>query len=78
MMTFTRRTFLLLASVAILPGPARAADLADRIWTGGRILTMNDAAVRAEAVAEKDGKIIAVGSKADVMKLRGDKTKSLT
>jgi predicted amidohydrolase YtcJ len=36
---------------------------------------MNDAAMRAEAVAEKGGKIIAVGSAADVMKLKGDKTK---
>ena len=31
--------------------------------------------MRAEAVAEKDGKIVAVGSKADVMKLQGTSTK---
>jgi predicted amidohydrolase YtcJ len=36
---------------------------------------MNDAAMRAEAVAEKGGKIIAVGSSADVMKLKGENTK---
>ncbi|MCU0759628.1 MAG: amidohydrolase [Steroidobacteraceae bacterium] len=47
---------------------------ADRIWTGGPVLTMNDAAMRAEAVATKGGRIVAVGSKADVMKLQGPKT----
>lgn len=53
---------------------AQAQDWADRIWSGGPILTMNDTAMRAEAVAEKDGKIIAVGSKTSVMKLKGPKT----
>jgi len=51
-----------------------AQQNADRIWTGGPILTMNDKAMRAEAVAERGGKIIAVGRKADVMKLRGPNT----
>ena len=41
---------------------------------GGPILTMNDAAMRAEAIAEADGIILAVGSRADVMKLKGPKT----
>jgi predicted amidohydrolase YtcJ len=35
---------------------------------------MDDKAMRAEAVAEAGGKIVAVGSKADVMKLKGPKT----
>ena len=51
-----------------------AAQTADRIWHGGPILTMNDAAMRAEAVAEKGGKIIAVGKAADVMKHKGPNT----
>jgi predicted amidohydrolase YtcJ len=50
------------------------AQPADHIWTGGTVLTMNDAAMRAEAVAERGGRIVAVGSSADVMKLRGDTT----
>jgi hypothetical protein len=41
------------------------AQAADAIYTGGPIITMNEAAPRAEAVAIKDGKIIAVGTKAD-------------
>ena len=74
-MTITRRTFLLMASAASLTLPAFAAEQADQIWTGGTVLTMNDAAMRAEAVAAKAGRIIAVGSTADVMKLKGPETK---
>jgi len=47
---------------------------AARIWTGGPILTMNDRAMRAEAVAEAGGRIVAVGSRAQVMKHRGPQT----
>ena len=35
---------------------------------------MNDASMRAEAVAVKGGKILAVGKKSDVLKTKGDKT----
>jgi len=51
-----------------------AQEIADRIWSGGPIITMNDKAMRAEAVAERGGRIVAVGKKSDVMKLRGSKT----
>jgi len=54
--------------------PAAAQTVAERIWSGGAVLTMNDAAMRAEAVAEAGGKIIAVGRKAEVMKLKGPAT----
>jgi predicted amidohydrolase YtcJ len=47
---------------------------ADRIWTGGPILTMNDRAMRAEAIAEAGGRIVAVGSRAEVMRRRGPRT----
>jgi predicted amidohydrolase YtcJ len=53
---------------------ASAGDYADRIWSGGPILTINDTAPRAEAVAEQGGRILAVGAMADVMKMRGPKT----
>ena len=52
--------------------PAFAQESADRIFTGGPVLTMNDAQPRAEAVAVKDGIIIAVGSAEEVMKLKGE------
>ena len=54
--------------------PVHAQESADRIWSGGPILTMNDEAMRAEAIAERDGRIVAVGSQAEVMRLRGDGT----
>jgi predicted amidohydrolase YtcJ len=59
---------LLLASTSAL------AQTADRIWSGGPILTLNDKAMRAEAIAEADGRIIAVGPTAEVMKTRGPRT----
>lgn len=54
--------------------PASAQHTAESIWSGGPILTMNDKAMRAEAVAVANGKILAVGSRDDVMKLRGPAT----
>lgn len=54
--------------------PAGAQTVADRIWTGGPILTMDDKAMRTEAVAEREGRIVAVGTRARVMRLKGPKT----
>ena len=51
-----------------------AAAPADRIIRGGPIVTVNPAQPNAEAVAIADGKIVAVGSEADVMKHKGEKT----
>lgn len=48
---------------------------ADAIYSGGDIITMNPVQETAEAVAVKDGKIAAVGSKSEVLKLKGAKTK---
>ncbi|MBK5966869.1 amidohydrolase [Thiocystis minor] len=58
----------------IVAAPVSAQPAADSIWSGGPILTMNDQAMRAEAVAVANGKILAVGSRDDVMKLRGPAT----
>ncbi len=62
------------ALAACLAVPAQAQEIADRIFTGGPVLTMDDAAPRAEAVAVKDGKIIAVGTVDEIMALKGDGT----
>jgi predicted amidohydrolase YtcJ len=67
-------TALALITLAQALAQSALADSADKIWVGGPILTMNDAAMRAEAVAMKDGKILAVGKKDDVLKTKGDKT----
>ena len=71
------RTFAAAAACILFASVVAAGERADRIWSGGPILTMNDAAMRAEAVAEKGGRIIAVGSTADVMKTRGPKTEMI-
>lgn len=57
-----------------LAAPVTAQEIADRIWTGGPIHTMNDAAMTVEAVAEKDGRILAVGPADAVMAHSGDAT----
>ena len=63
----------LAATVACSSGPAvekaggaAAAQAADTIYTGGDIVTVNDAQPTAEAVAVKGGKILAVGTRVEV------------
>ncbi len=76
------RNHLLAITLAFAAGtafatPTSAQQIADRIWSGGPILTMNDKAMRAEAVAVANGKIIAVGSRKVVMKLKGPNTQMM-
>jgi predicted amidohydrolase YtcJ len=66
---------LAVLALLVLPNLAMAQDTADTIYTGGPILTINDAAPSAEAVAVKDGRIIAVGARTDVERHKGDTTK---
>lgn len=49
-------------------------SIADRIFFGGDVITMDDKRPTAEAVAIADGKILAVGSKNDLMALKGPST----
>ncbi len=73
-------TVLMLVALLMLGnwwGTNARAQTADAIYTGGPIITMNDAAPRAEAVAVKDGKIIAVGTKAEVEKFKAAGTKAI-
>ena len=60
----------IVASAASLP----AADPAERIFVGGTVLTVDAARPRAEAVAVSKGRIVAVGSRAEIETLRGPKT----
>jgi predicted amidohydrolase YtcJ len=57
------------------PTAIKAADLADTIYHGGDVVTIDDKNPTAEAVATKGGKIIAVGKKDDVLKFKGESTK---
>lgn len=58
------------------PGPAvaRAVGAADQIYVNGQILTMRDAAPSAQALAVRGGRIIAVGTAAEVGQWRGPNT----
>ena len=58
-------TFAALAMTLATP-LAASAKPADVLYVGGAIVTVNDAQPNAEALAVKDGKIIAVGTRADV------------
>ncbi|WDI43190.1 amidohydrolase [Bremerella sp. P1] len=64
----------LLLSLIVFGPRVSAAQMADKIYHNGNILTINDAAPEAEAVAIKDGKILAVGTRDEVLKTRGDGT----
>lgn len=62
------------AVLALPAGTSRAQEIADTIYTGGPILTIDDAQPGAEAVAVKDGTILAVGPLANVMAHQGEST----
>jgi predicted amidohydrolase YtcJ len=62
----------LIAACTRGPAPELVADV---IYTGGDIITMNDSQPTAEAIAIKDGKILMVGNKADIKKHKGNSTK---
>ena len=66
---------MLIAGVAFITTVRASAQNADAIYHGGTIITVNDAANTAEAIAVKDGRILAVGSKIDVLQKKGDATK---
>jgi hypothetical protein len=57
--------------------PSDPATVAETIYFGGPIVTMNDAQLNAEALAVKDGKILAVGSRAEIDKLHKGKSTRL-
>ncbi|MFG6448886.1 amidohydrolase [Roseateles sp. BYS180W] len=54
---------------------ANEAEAADTIYSGGPIVTVNDRQLSAEALAVKNGRIVAVGALADVTRLRGKRTR---
>ncbi|UES38264.1 amidohydrolase [Roseibium aggregatum] len=67
-----------LAAIALsfLPGLASAQDVADTIYSGGPILTINDSQPKVEAVAVKDGRILAAGTLADISAFKGETTEA--
>jgi len=75
-----RAAWAALAALALVgcgrAGTAGAPDQpADLIILGGPVVTVNDAQPTAEAVAVRDGKILAVGTRAQVERLKGPATR---
>ena len=72
-----RRTFLAGVALSALMAPTAvmAADEADIIYSSGTIITLDDGNPRVEAVAVKNGLILAAGTAADVMAHKGANTK---
>jgi hypothetical protein len=63
-----------LLAASFMSGAAAAEEPADTIYRGGPILTIDDKAPRAEAVAVRDGRIVGVGALSEVMQLQGEET----
>lgn len=55
----------------VLACPASAAETADRILSQGNVITVDPQKPRAEAIAIRDGKILAVGTNEEILALSG-------
>lgn len=67
--------YLCVCFVVIASGIDVFGQTADVIYHGGDIVTVDDKNPTAEALAVKDGRIVAVGKKDAVLKLKGEPTK---
>jgi hypothetical protein len=64
-------------ALVFLATSARAEEAADRILVGGRVLTVDAQDRVAEAIAIKDGRILAVGTTAEIDRLAGPGTERI-
>ena len=67
----TRRDVMLGGAAALAAGSRAFAAEGDAVYFGGPILTMDDARPRAEALAVRGGRILAVGGRDEVMAKAG-------
>jgi predicted amidohydrolase YtcJ len=65
---------LSLSLIVAFAGPGFAQEIADTLYTGGAIITMNDEAPFAEAMAVKEGRILAVGQLSEIIRHQSEKT----
>src|SRR5215468_4273909 len=74
-----RRSIMHALTVGLLVGLATAARAqpAETILVNGKIVTVDDRFTIAEALAIRGGRIVAVGSAADVERLKGPQTRTL-
>jgi predicted amidohydrolase YtcJ len=70
---FNIKLFLSLAAIAFAtPAPAQEADI---IFVGQHIITMDENSASAEAVAIKDGRILAIGDRSSMLGLKSEQTR---
>jgi predicted amidohydrolase YtcJ len=71
-----KKLLYLLTGIAVVSALAgcNRNEIADKIYIHGVIITVDNENAVAQAVAVKDGKILAVGTDADIEKLKGDST----
>ncbi|MFN7988873.1 MAG: amidohydrolase [Thermoanaerobaculia bacterium] len=72
---FTVASLAIFATFGHSLAVAAPPPLADTIFTGGDIITVNELQPQAEAVAVRGGRIVAVGYRDEVMKLKGNETR---
>jgi hypothetical protein len=65
---------LALSAKTFAGGPAQAVQPADLVITNGKVVTVVDGAPEAQAVASAGGRIVAVGTAAEIQKYVGPKT----
>ena len=71
------RSFVFLPAAMAAACLSAAEPTADLILHGGRVVTV-DAAMRVvEALAVRNGRILAVGTNDEVLRLRGEKTETI-
>ncbi len=68
-------TLVLVASLAAAPPVSSETESADQVWINGNIHTLDGTRPRANALAVRGVKLIAVGSNAEIRKLVGPNTK---
>ena len=68
---------LLAGLILTAAAPAHAQLTADTILLNGKIVTLDATTPAAEALAVRDGKIIAVGKSDDIRKLAGNGTRTI-
>ncbi|WP_170603374.1 amidohydrolase [Ruegeria arenilitoris] len=73
-MNFSSLSLSLFASLYIASTPVFSQQVADRIYSGGPILTIDDERPTVEAVAVRDGRILAVGAHDEIAAYQGDGT----
>lgn len=68
------RTALLVSAVLSISLVARAQDRADAIYVNGTVVTLDEKSSVREAIAVKDGKLLAVGTGDEIRKLADENT----